>query len=93
MAIPGAGPIVHAVGRGVGHEADVLDLAIHGVLQDAVKPGAGFFDLGEVGEFRANRHGILMTAEIGQTQFFGVVGFEDDGHDGSFQFWFVWRHE
>jgi hypothetical protein len=38
----------------------------------------------EVRYFSFERETELMTAELGQTEFFGVVGFECNGHGASF---------
>jgi hypothetical protein len=79
--------VVHSIRAGVGHETDVLDLTIHSLLQQTVKPRASLFDLTEVGQYRPDGDGVLVTAEIGQPEFFGVIGFEDDSHDVSFRLW------
>ena len=84
MAIGSIRAVVHAVAGRIRHEPDFLDLAIHGILEQRVEPGAFGFDLAEVGQFRANGDGVLVRREIGQAQFLGVIGFEDDSHDGWF---------
>ncbi len=71
-----------AVGIGGRDVTWVLDFLIDGLLQELVKLLHFGFDLGDVTELDFNGGAEAVTAVLGQSEFFAVIGAEFDGHGG-----------
>ena len=65
-------------GRFTGQETDLLDVAVHAVLQHLVEAGGFFFRLRDVRQLRFERDAELMAAVTGQADLLTIVGFEGD---------------
>lgn len=69
-----------------GNEPGLLDLAIHGILEQVVEAGCLVVNLGEVGQFGFAGDAELVGAVAGEAQPFGVIGDKFDCHDRRFGF-------
>ena len=65
----------------IGEKSRLLNLVVDTGLHERIQAGAFLGHLIDVTEFGSEGDGILVAAVLRQTELFGVVGFDVDGHD------------
>jgi hypothetical protein len=57
-------------------KTNLLNIAVHALLQEGIEPGTFRLDLADIRQFGFQADAELMGGITGQTDFFAVVGFE-----------------